>query len=186
MDYSKNWLSVCLADDLPENHRARVIIHDGQWHIAEYADMDQLREFARAVGGFAWTLDHVDTMEYRRSGSAWVKCEPYKIECYTLSHKINGNAKCHWWPGNEFFGGTWCDSFWTQDEIPAEAFPIVAGSNGSLVRCYATNDGNTINIYRPNPNAKAVYCPLTISSHLAYIRAHGNMGPCDSAIEAVA
>ena len=184
MDYSKNWLSVCLADDLPENHRARVIIHTGDgFHFAEYSSLEQLREFAGAVGGFSWTLDHVDTLEYRRVGGCWAKCAPYQVECFTLSHRFDDNPRCHWWLGNGLFPGMWCGSFWTLDEIPAGAFPVVGLSNGSLVRCYATNDGETVSVYRPNPNAKAVYHPLTTKAHLAYVRAHGDMGPCDSEIE---
>lgn len=187
MDYSRNWMSVCRAENLPENHRSRVIIHDvNGFFFATYSSMGQLREFAGAVGGFTWTFDHVDTLEYRRVGSAWEKCAPYQIECYTLSHKFDGHAKCHWWPGNEFCRGMWCDSFWELAEIPVGAFPIVGLSNGSLVRCYATNDGETVHVYRPNPNAKAVYHPLTIEAHLAYIRAHGSMGPCDPEIESAA
>lgn len=182
MDYSKNWLSVCRAENLPENHRSRVIIHDGQWYIAEYANVEQLRNFAAAAGGFSWTLDHVDTLEHRRIGSKWERCESYQIEYYTLSHRFT-ESECHWWDGSGHFKGMWCKCFWNVSEIPAGAYPIMGFSNGSLVHCYATNDGETIGIYRPNPNAKAVYHPLTIEAHLAYIRAHGSMGPCDPGIE---
>lgn len=47
--------------------------------------------------------------------------------------------------------------FWDLSELPAGAEKITLTENGSDVTCYFTNDGATIQIYRPNCNAKNVY-----------------------------
>ena len=77
---------------------------------------------------------------------------------YGMSHKID--SPCN--------GG-----FWKREDIPAEAKPIKALSNGSIVTCYFTNDGETIRMYRPNPNAKDVYKPLTTEQHITHCRIYG-------------
>lgn len=43
------------------------------------------------------------------------------------------------------------------DELPSGCKPIKATVNGSDVRCYVHNDGETITYFCPNPNAKEVY-----------------------------
>jgi hypothetical protein len=65
-------------------------------------------------------------------------------------------------------------SFWSLEELPIGARPIKAFSNGSIVTCYYTNDGEIITIYRPNPNAKTVYSPLTIQQHIAHKQIYGS------------
>lgn len=51
--------------------------------------------------------------------------------------------------------------FWKLEELPEGCKPVEDLSNGSKVRCFAHNDGETLTIYRPNPNAKDVYIPMT-------------------------
>ena len=173
MNYNGQYMTRIItgAERLPENHRSRVILHDGQWYFGEYSSLDQLRDFAQAVGGFSWTLDHVERLELERVRDSWKSCSPYSIEFYTLSHRFEVYAVCH--------DSKWgkCAYFWRLDEVPAGAVPFVGLSNGSLVTCYATNDGETIRLFRPNPNAKEVYRPLSTADHFTYVRAHGDMGP---------
>ena len=64
--------------------------------------------------------------------------------------------------------------FWSLDELPEGVRPIKALSNGSIVTCYFLNDGETVTIYRPNPNAKAVYHPMTIQQHVAHVQVYGS------------
>lgn len=64
-------------------------------------------------------------------------------------------------------------SFWCLKQVPNNATPIKALSNGSIVDCYYTIRNNVVVFYRPNPNAKAVYKPLTIAKHLYYYKNHG-------------
>ena len=61
--------------------------------------------------------------------------------------------------------------FWNKNEIPRGAKRIKALSNGSLVDCYYIKDkkNKTITIYRPNPNAKKVYKPLSLKKHIKYV-----------------
>lgn len=128
-------------------HRSHVIIHkNNQWHFADMENMDQLQFLADTLG-FTYEL---------RKEEVWHSGGIYRE--YSMSHKIN--SPCN--------GG-----FWKREDIPAEAKPIKALSNGSIVTCYFTNDGETIRIYRPNPNAKDVYKPLTTEQHITHCRIYG-------------
>ena len=58
-------------------------------------------------------------------------------------------------------------------EVPNEAKPIKALSNGSIVTCYFLNDGKIIHWYRPNPNSKNVYKPMTLQQHIRHCEVYG-------------
>lgn len=58
--------------------------------------------------------------------------------------------------------------FWTMDDLPDGAKPLFAMSNGSMVQCYVSNDGDTITTWRPNPNSKAVFNPLPFEEAKRY------------------
>ena len=47
-------------------------------------------------------------------------------------------------------------------------------SNGSLTTCYAAfdDDNNTVEILRPNPNAKEVYPTMPLEAELEYRKNH--------------
>ena len=49
--------------------------------------------------------------------------------------------------------------FWKMEEIPEGARPFISICNGSYVNCYSLDTGDTVTIYKPNPNAKNVYIP---------------------------
>ena len=49
--------------------------------------------------------------------------------------------------------------FWAQEDVPKDAVRFVGLENGSYVNLYALDEGDTVRIYRPNPNAKSVYIP---------------------------
>lgn len=164
LDWSGCYMSRIIrgaSGKLPGNHRAEVILHRGMEYFGEYSSLDQLRDFAEVVG-FTWTLHHSERMELELINGDWNTCEPYTVEYYTLSHDFAEASR----------GG-----FWSLDDLPANVVPFVGLSNGGLVRCYAANDNGTITLYRPNPNAKAVYTPLALAEHIAYRKAHGDMGP---------
>lgn len=73
-----------------------------------------------------------------------------------------------------------CDGgFWNLDQlremINGRRYKSFTGlSNGSLVTCYAAfdDDKNTVEIVRPNPNAKEVYKPLETKEHIKYKESH--------------
>ena len=51
--------------------------------------------------------------------------------------------------------------FWKLEDLPDECKPVEDWSNGRKVRCFAHKKDDTITIYRPNPNAKDVYVPMS-------------------------
>ena len=131
-----------------DRHRSHIIIHDsvGMFYVAEFDSIDQLDFFAKTVG---FTYTEVSRRETERYGTFQ--------EC-VLDRQIDN--RCN--------GG-----FFSLDQIPESAKPIKALSNGSIVTCYFTNDGEQIRFYRPNPNAKQVYHPLCIDDHIAHVRTYG-------------
>lgn len=131
------------------HHRSHIILHKNwQFYLAEFNDIEQLNFFADMLG-FAYTL-----MEEKRTPDYGTYRQ------YEMSHQINEPLG---------YGG-----FWERSQIPAEARPFKATCNGSTVTCYFTNDGKTINIYRPNPNAKEVYKPLELSERIAHRKIYGS------------
>lgn len=83
--------------------------------------------------------------------------------------------------GYERVGQAWCGVicrrgkqniedrlFLVKDDIPEGAKPIFAKSNGYMVQCYVSNDGDTITTWRPNPNSKAVFNPLPFEEAKRY------------------
>lgn len=130
-------------------HRSHVIIRemDGRWIAAEFDSVEQLDFFAQTLG-FTYTAD--GCREVDGFGT---------IREYKLSHRVEAYK---------------CGGFWSLDELPEGAKPIKALSNGHIVTCYFTNDGETIRFYRPNPNATAVYHPLSIEDHIAHRRIYGS------------
>nr|DAE88671.1 MAG TPA: hypothetical protein [Caudoviricetes sp.]DAN17138.1 MAG TPA: hypothetical protein [Caudoviricetes sp.] len=64
--------------------------------------------------------------------------------------------------------------FWKLSELPAGVKPIKALCNGSIVTCYFLNDGKIIHWYRPNPNARNVYKPMTIQQHIKHREVFGS------------
>lgn len=59
-------------------------------------------------------------------------------------------------------------SFWSLNEIPENAKSFKGLSNGSYVDCYYIHTEDGAKIFRPNPNAKEVYKPLSLEEHLEY------------------
>ena len=64
--------------------------------------------------------------------------------------------------------------FRSLEEIPENAKPIKALSNGGIVDCFFVNNGSEIIFYRPNPNAKEVYKPLSLTEGIEYTRKFGS------------
>lgn len=51
--------------------------------------------------------------------------------------------------------------FWKMEELPEGVKPVYAMCNGSMVQCYFRTMEHDVEFYRPNPNAKNVYIPLS-------------------------
>lgn len=132
-----------------ENHRSPIIIHDSwEWYFAEFNNQEQLQAFLDFAG-----------LEIKLEEE-----KPYsKPECgiwrkYSVNRKLDDSHN----------GG-----FWKLSDLPEGVKKIKGYSNGSIVDCYVLNDGETLHVYRPNPNAKEVYKPLSIEEHIKYKRDHG-------------
>lgn len=63
--------------------------------------------------------------------------------------------------------------FWKKEELPKGVKKIKALSNGSIVDCYYKKTDKAVLFYRPNPNAKNVYKPLSIDEHIKYQKENG-------------
>ncbi len=131
----------------PKKHRSKIIIHKSSgFFFAEFNTWQQLQDF---LGFTGLKIDLIDVREY------------YKPECgrwrkYIVNKLLDDS-----------------NSFWDLSEVPKEAKKIKGHSNGSLVDCYILNDGDVLHVYRPNPNARAVYQPLPLEEHIAYKKEHG-------------
>lgn len=134
--------------DKPDDkyHRYPVILHrDWNFYLAEFWTIEQLEAFAKRVG-FTYTLQ-----EERRGPTFGLYRQ------YSVDRRFEDRY------------------FWTFEELPDGAKPIKGHSNGSIVTCFFTNDGETITFWRPNPNAKVVWNPLPIDEHIRYNREHGGI-----------
>ena len=137
----KNYITI--VEKTSKRFRSHVIIYNGFYHFAEMHTIEQLEKFSNMLG-FTYTLEEVSQSE-----------EHGKYRRYSISRTIDDRC-----------GG----GFWKLSDIPDDAKPFKALSNGSIVDCYFLNDGETIHIYRPNPNAKEVYKPLSLKDHINFVK----------------
>ena len=135
---------VTIASHICDRHRYKVIIHRGMYYFAEFPSIEAFKLFAHTIG-FDYTFDHMDS------------CDNHLFISYFT---VNRNFRD-------------CAYFWSKDELPRWCKPILGFSNGSLVTCYFTNDGETVTIFRPNPNATEVYHPLPLDEHITYMQTVG-------------
>lgn len=132
-----------------EYHRSNIIIHrSSMFYFAEFNTMEQLQFFANMLG-FTFKLKEERQQRDHEDGL-------YRE--YSISHKFVDDIT---------------GLFWKLSDLPKGVKPFKALSNGSIVTCYFLNDGETITIYRPNPNAKEVYKPLEIQEHIAHKKIYG-------------
>lgn len=133
-------------------HRYKCIVHDGwEWYLAEFNTDEQLDEWLEFTG----------------------------IHKTLVEEKPALNPECGIWRRYdcdvEYDRNEICGGFWKLSEVPTQAKPILGHSNGSIVTCYIWNDGKQLHIYRPNPNAKEVYKPLSLEEHIKYMNEHGGI-----------
>lgn len=135
-----------IAERTNSHHRSHIILHcdSATSYFAEFETVEQLDFFAQTLG---FSYKAVDWYESDLLGI---------VRNYELDRKVED-------------GGY----FWRLDELPAGAKPIKALSNGSIVTCYFTNNGKRVKLYRPNPNATAVFHPLTIEHSIAHCAIYG-------------
>ena len=143
-----NGFYITIAERLHElYHRSKIIIHKpNMFYFAEFDNIKQLETFAKMLG-FSYQLE-----ESTQSNTLGL------LQKFSINRNINDNLD----------GG-----FRNMEQIPDNAKPFKALSNGSIVTCYYINDGETITIYRPNPNSKEVYLPLELTEHIKHNKTYG-------------
>lgn len=128
-------------------HRSKYIIHrPHMFYLAEFATKKQLDAFAEMLG-----FSYREINAYPIKGNAGNIRREYKID-------------------KELHD---CILFRDKSEIPENAKPFKALSNGHIVTCYFTSNDTDIYIYRPNPNSKDVYDPLSQKEQSRYVDQHG-------------
>lgn len=141
--YNPSYIST--VEKIDERHRKPIILHKNwHWYFAEFETIEQLDFFAKTLG-LSYTL-----REEKETFNNGIYRE------YNIDRKIDDD-----------------NLFWKLEDIPANAKPIKALSNGRIVTCYYLNDGDTIHFYRPNPNAEDVYKPLPLKSDLEHRKTYG-------------
>ncbi len=146
---TRTYLSVSEKTD-DRKHRSLYILHNGrQWFHADInikEDMDELLKFFEC---------EITSVENTSSSP-----ETGKVTFYNLSKDIISHC-----------GG----GFWNIEQMLEQARgrrlkSFIGLSNGSLTTCYAAfdDDNNTVEILRPNPNAKDVYSTMPIDAEIAY------------------
>lgn len=114
------------------------------FHFASFNTLEQLKRFVAKFGGKLKVKDKINF----DNGEKF----------YSLTCGLN-------------FVTSGC--FYDRSEVPFNSKPIKALSNGSIVDCYYTVNGDTVAFYRPNPNAKNVYEPMAILDHIKYQKENG-------------
>lgn len=150
---TRTYLSVSEKID-DRRHRSLYILHNGwQWfhsdtNIKEH--MDELLKFFEC---------EITGVEMENSSS-----ETGKVTFYNLSKDIISTCG----------GGFWNIEQMLESANGRRLKSFIGLSNGSLTTCYAAfdDDNNTVEILRPNPNAKDVYCTLPTSAHIKYAQNH--------------
>lgn len=141
-----------IAEKTSEKHRSLYILHNGwEWYHADtniQEHMEDLLKFFECETVFDGTKHTADNG---------------KIEFYNISKDIISKS-----------GGGFWNLKQLQEMANGRRTKTFTGlSNGSLVTCYTVfNDDNTIEILRPNPNAKEVYNTMPLNAELEYRRNH--------------
>lgn len=128
-----------------DGYKNPVILHKNwEWHLGRFPNMEKLNDFLTFAG-----LKLGNLVKEENKG----ECGMFRM--WEIDSKIDDCG------------------FTNLADLPKESKPFIGLSNGRLVTCYLWNDGNTLHIYRPNPNIKDIYNPLSIEEHIAYCRENG-------------
>ena len=139
---------ISMVEKTSNERDALIVLHkDWQWYFGRFKDVDQLNFLADLLG---FTYELFDERDTPTNGI-------YKA--FKMSHNLKDDYTGY---------------FYKLSELPKGVKPFKAVSNGSIVTCYFLNDGKTIHIFRPNPNAKEVYKPLEINEHISHVKIYGS------------
>ena len=138
-----------IVEKTNRHFRSNFILHDGwQWY---HSDTNNKSAMMNLLDFFECKIELDRVSENNENG---------KIEFYNVSKDI-------------ISGG----GFWNLEQVKEiskgkRIKSFIGLSNGSLVTCYAVFDDekNTVEILRPNPNAKEVYNAMDTRDHIEYIK----------------
>lgn len=138
---------VTFAERTSSHHRSHIIINraDANFYLAEFDNVEQFDFFLETLGV---TYEPATWWESPTLGI---------VREYLLSHVLRDGG---------YFKG--------RDELPVGSKPIKALSNGYLVTCYFFNDGRNVTLFRPNPNARNVYHPMTLEQQINHRAVYGS------------
>ncbi len=136
----------------------KAYITDYNFHVASFYTLEGMREFIRHFGLHLTFIEAHDTDK-----QPGYKGRTGIVKRYAIRERFH-DAECHKTEHGIF------KYFWSLDEVPANAKPIKLLSNGSIVDGFTRREGDVINVYRPNPNAKEVYKPLELDEHIKHQR----------------
>ena len=146
---TRTYLSISEHTD-PQKHRSNYILHNGwEWFHADTNSEKQMQELLKFFE--CEILEEEKAIHFPSTGI---------IKFYNLSKDII--SKC---------GG----GFWNIEQMLEQANgrrlkTFIGLSNGSLTTCYAAFDDekHTVEILRPNPNAKDFYPTMPLESEIKY------------------
>lgn len=124
----------------------KYIIEKGMYNYCAFHTQKGFEEFLERANINFDKCKPVNIIETKEKG---------KIEIYSLDVEIEEK------------------SFWKLEDIPQGAKKFKGLSNGSYVDCYYIHTEKGSRIFKPNPNAKEVYKPLTLEEHIQYGKIHG-------------
>lgn len=128
-------------------HRAKFIIHRPDlFYLAEFSTKEQLDNFLNMLG---LTCTQVSVKDY--DGQIGNTYREYIFDKEIYDRYL----------------------FCKKEELPENAKPFKALSNGHITTCYFTNNGHTVEIYRPNANYHDVYDPMPDDEMNEFIKQHG-------------
>lgn len=136
----------------------KAVIRGVQYNVASFNTIEAMSEFIRHFGLHLEFIEAYNSDEY--SSEEW---RGGIIKRYKVRERFH-DAKCHksQWGLSPYF--------WSLSEVPADAKPIKLFSNGFIVDGFTRREGDVINIYRPNCNAKEVCKPLSTPEHIEFVR----------------
>lgn len=148
---TKTYLTI--AEKTSQNHRSTFILHDSwQWYHTDTNIEEHINDLLKFFE-CDMTFDHeIKTTEngiikyFNVSKEIISRCDGGFLTLEQMQEKANGRR---------------IKSF-------------IGLSNGSLTTCYACFDDNdnTVEILRPNPNTKEVYCTLPLKADIEYRKNH--------------
>lgn len=148
---AKTYLTI--AEKTSERHREKYILHNGwQWYHTTTNIENHMKEL---LIFFECTIELEDTTYTADNG---------KKEFYNVSKEIISTCN----------GGFWTINQMIEKANGRRIKSFIGLSNGKLTTCYACfdDDNNTVEILRPNPNAKEVYCTLPLKADIEYRKNH--------------